>query len=106
VYEGEIVDSCMKTAISPNVWTHAGLQGLLNKKPADRLGWPDLLDHPFVKETSVGGAHMTETCQLSSCLSEMELDHPDNKSCTVHGCLLQTEIDLLGLPRCYLVSLF
>jgi hypothetical protein len=28
-------------------------QGLLNKKPADRLGWPDLLDHPFVRETHV-----------------------------------------------------
>jgi hypothetical protein len=27
------------------------VQGLLNKKPADRLGWPDLLDHPFVRET-------------------------------------------------------
>lgn len=26
-------------------------QGLLNKKPADRLGWPQLLDHPFVRET-------------------------------------------------------
>eukprot|EP00775_Hariotina_reticulata_P001705 gene1705-2051_t len=27
------------------------LKGLLNKKPSDRLGWPDLLDHPFVRET-------------------------------------------------------
>uniref|UniRef100_A0A7S3VLZ8 non-specific serine/threonine protein kinase n=1 Tax=Dunaliella tertiolecta TaxID=3047 RepID=A0A7S3VLZ8_DUNTE len=27
------------------------LKGLLNKKPADRLGWPELLDHPFVRET-------------------------------------------------------
>lgn len=27
------------------------MQGLLNKKPADRLGWPELLEHPFVKET-------------------------------------------------------
>lgn len=28
------------------------LQGLLNKRPADRLTWPALLDHPFVKESS------------------------------------------------------
>ncbi|KAJ9526297.1 hypothetical protein QJQ45_009792 [Haematococcus lacustris] len=27
------------------------LKGLLNKKPADRLGWPELLEHPFVRET-------------------------------------------------------
>jgi hypothetical protein len=27
------------------------LQGLLNKKPENRLDWPDLLDHPFVKES-------------------------------------------------------
>lgn len=26
-------------------------QGLLNKRPVDRLGWPELLDHPFVRET-------------------------------------------------------
>ena len=28
------------------------LQGLLNKKPSDRLGWPELLEHPFVRDTS------------------------------------------------------
>ena len=27
------------------------MQGLLNKRPADRLAWPDLMDHPFVRET-------------------------------------------------------
>jgi hypothetical protein len=27
------------------------LQGLLNKKPENRLDWPDLLSHPFVKES-------------------------------------------------------
>ncbi len=27
-------------------------QGLLNKKPGDRLGWPELLDHPFVRESA------------------------------------------------------
>ena len=27
------------------------LQGLLNKRPADRLAWPDLLEHPFVRES-------------------------------------------------------
>lgn len=27
-------------------------QGLLNKKPGDRLGWPELLEHPFVRETA------------------------------------------------------
>lgn len=27
------------------------LQGLLNKAPAERLAWPNLLNHPFVKET-------------------------------------------------------
>ena len=26
------------------------LKGLLNKNPVDRLGWPDLLNHPFVRE--------------------------------------------------------
>lgn len=31
---------------------HVPYQGLLNKKPSDRLGWPELLDHPFVRETS------------------------------------------------------
>ena len=24
----------------------------MNKKPSDRLGWPELLHHPFVRETS------------------------------------------------------
>ena len=28
------------------------LKGLLNKRPGDRLGWPGLLDHPFVRETA------------------------------------------------------
>lgn len=28
------------------------MQGLLNKKPSDRLGWPELLEHPFVRETA------------------------------------------------------
>eukprot|EP00362_Geleiidae_sp_MMETSP1317_P001205 CAMPEP_0201282164 /NCGR_PEP_ID=MMETSP1317-20130820/4979_1 /ASSEMBLY_ACC=CAM_ASM_000770 /TAXON_ID=187299 /ORGANISM="Undescribed Undescribed, Strain Undescribed" /LENGTH=103 /DNA_ID=CAMNT_0047594111 /DNA_START=270 /DNA_END=581 /DNA_ORIENTATION=- len=27
------------------------LQGLLNKDPKKRLGWPELLEHPFIKET-------------------------------------------------------
>ena len=27
------------------------LKGLLNKIPAERLSWPDLLNHPFIKET-------------------------------------------------------
>ncbi len=30
----------------------AATQGLLNKRPGDRLGWPGLLEHPFVRETS------------------------------------------------------
>lgn len=28
-------------------------QGLLNKKPSERLGWPQLLYHPFVRESSL-----------------------------------------------------
>lgn len=28
------------------------LKGLLNKRPGDRLGWPGLLDHPFVRESA------------------------------------------------------
>ena len=27
------------------------LEGLLNKTPSERLSWPDLLNHPFIKET-------------------------------------------------------
>ena len=27
------------------------LKGLLNKVPKERLTWPDLLNHPFIKET-------------------------------------------------------
>ncbi|CAD8060806.1 unnamed protein product [Paramecium sonneborni] len=27
------------------------LKGLLNKTPSERLGWPDLLNHPFIAET-------------------------------------------------------
>lgn len=27
------------------------LQGLLNKTPHKRIGWPELLQHPFIKET-------------------------------------------------------
>ena len=27
------------------------VQGLLNKKPENRLDWPDILSHPFVKES-------------------------------------------------------
>ncbi len=30
----------------------AAVQGLLNKRPGDRLGWPGLLEHPFVRESS------------------------------------------------------
>lgn len=26
------------------------LKGLLNKVPQERLGWPDLLNHPFIQE--------------------------------------------------------
>jgi len=29
------------------------LKGLLNKNPAERLGWPKLLEHPFIAETEV-----------------------------------------------------
>lgn len=35
--------------MSPNFKSF--LQGLLNKTPSERLTWPDLLKHPFVKET-------------------------------------------------------
>ncbi|GAX79537.1 hypothetical protein CEUSTIGMA_g6978.t1 [Chlamydomonas eustigma] len=38
------------TNISPEFKSF--LKGLLNKKPSDRLGWPELLEHPFVRETS------------------------------------------------------
>lgn len=27
------------------------LQGLLNKTPSERLSWPELMTHPFVRET-------------------------------------------------------
>lgn len=27
------------------------LKGLLNKKPNERLSWPDLLNHSFIQET-------------------------------------------------------
>lgn len=27
------------------------LKGLLNKTPSERLGWPDLLNHPFIVES-------------------------------------------------------
>lgn len=27
------------------------LQGLLNKNPTERTGWPELLNHPFITET-------------------------------------------------------
>jgi fused-like protein len=27
------------------------LKGLLNKTPSERLGWPELLNHPFIRET-------------------------------------------------------
>jgi fused-like protein len=27
------------------------LKGLLNKVPSERLGWPDLLNHTFIRET-------------------------------------------------------
>ncbi|KAG2431488.1 hypothetical protein HXX76_009502 [Chlamydomonas incerta] len=37
------------TNISPEFKSF--LKGLLNKKPQDRLGWPQLLEHPFVRET-------------------------------------------------------
>ncbi len=36
--------------IQPHIYVHP--QGLLNKRPSDRLTWPTLLDHPFVRETS------------------------------------------------------
>jgi len=29
------------------------LKGLLNKSPNERLGWPDLLNHPFIRETDL-----------------------------------------------------
>lgn len=36
--------------ISPNF--RSFLKGLLNKFPTERLTWPALQDHPFVRETS------------------------------------------------------
>lgn len=35
--------------ISPNFKSF--LKGLLNKKPSERLDWPNLAEHPFVRET-------------------------------------------------------
>ena len=40
------VHYCLQDAV-PNA-----IQGLLNKRPGDRLGWPGLLEHPFVRESS------------------------------------------------------
>jgi fused-like protein len=34
---------------SPNF--RSFLKGLLNKEPSERMTWPHLADHPFVKET-------------------------------------------------------
>ena len=31
------------------------LKGLLNKRPGERLAWPDLLDHPFVRDNTNDG---------------------------------------------------
>ncbi|KAJ8899282.1 hypothetical protein K2173_018256 [Erythroxylum novogranatense] len=41
------------------------LKGLLNKVPQNRLTWPALLDHPFVKDTSYE-VEAKETCSLTA----------------------------------------
>jgi hypothetical protein len=45
-------------------------QGLLNKDPKKRLDWPDLLEHPFVKESSA--ERLARQQQLNSAAARAE----------------------------------
>jgi len=51
------------------------LKGLLNKAPQERLGWPDLLKHPFIRETEAEAAHRES--RTERYLKWIELEHPD-----------------------------
>ncbi|KAH9624396.1 hypothetical protein KSS87_017951, partial [Heliosperma pusillum] len=54
------------------------LKGLLNKVPQQRLSWPALLEHPFVRETSAGtqasGLHSSE--KASNCEAACKVEAP------------------------------
>ncbi|KAJ8664443.1 hypothetical protein QAD02_006105 [Eretmocerus hayati] len=53
--------------ISPNCQSF--LQGLLQKNPCQRLTWPDLLEHPFVKGRILMASQEAEPRSLTSPLS-------------------------------------
>jgi len=47
---------------------------LLNKRPADRLGWPHLLEHPFVQETEA------EVTRRSAALEDAQKTVVDSRA--------------------------
>ena len=51
-----------------------GAQGLLNKRPEDRLGWPHLLEHPFVQETAA------EVTRRSAALADAQKTAADSRA--------------------------
>jgi len=60
-YTNSIYSLIQKIVKDPLVWPDdmspsfkSFLQGLLNKKPSQRLQWPSLLDHPFVRKDAPG----------------------------------------------------
>jgi hypothetical protein len=70
--------------------THA--QGLLNKKPSDRLGWPALLDHPFVRETE--GERLAREKMLADATEIAE----SSRAWKVCGCAVRPSHDCGPLP--------
>lgn len=48
------------------------LEGLLNKDPTERLSWPNLLNHPFVKETASEKVERTNRGRKYNQWTELE----------------------------------
>ncbi|GFH11451.1 protein kinase domain-containing protein [Haematococcus lacustris] len=67
------------------------LKGLLNKKPADRLGWPELLEHPFVRETKeeqgVRERALADALEMADSSRSWRVRNAcDSSSFSRHGC--------------------
>jgi hypothetical protein len=74
------------------------LKGLLNKDPKKRLDWPDLLDHPFVKESS--SERLEREQRLSSAAARAEASRAwKGEGGAIAGAAVYAGAPLKRIPR-------
>jgi fused-like protein len=62
------------------------LKGLLNKAPSERLAWPDLLNHPFIKESDQEkNERIKREEKYKRWLDDNLIFHDDNKENAPHS---------------------